>query len=154
MFLRPRFLLICAQSCKNKERGHNKNDVGWTQLNSLTPPLLLHNQTVKEQVISFTLNNTWFMQMLRISLSNSFLTSNKFPFLCRKFFSCLFELFHFFRLRIDLALHCVCFNNICHAIFCLLRILSSQSRLVGSSFLLQNLVNIVLQSLLSFLLIR
>ena len=57
-FVHPRSLLICAQSCKNKERGHNKNDVGSTKLNSLTLALLLHNQTVKEQAVSFTPNNT------------------------------------------------------------------------------------------------
>ena len=57
-FLHPHSLLICAQSCKNKECGHNKNDVGSTKLNRLTLALLLHNQTVKEQVVSFTPNNT------------------------------------------------------------------------------------------------
>ena len=60
-FLRPHSLLIFTQSCKNKERGHNKNDYGWTKLNSLILALLLHNQTVKEQVVSFAPNNTWFM---------------------------------------------------------------------------------------------
>ena len=59
-FLRPRSLLTCAQSCKNKQRGHNKNDVD-QQMNSLTVALFSHNQTVKEQVVSFTPNNTWFM---------------------------------------------------------------------------------------------